>query len=155
MVVRCDFVDPDDNFPCGKKTQLTRIVIQYPNRKDIVIKHACKIHGDKRFNRLSASEISITKKKDTNKISYHEFAEEMKSIRWKKCRSCNGDFAETDTGCCMTYFWLNENNISLRRSFQLHDDCLASELKFFEIQKKNNTKTLTLDSIFKEPLVVE
>ena len=143
---KCDFVDPQYNFPCHKKSE-TKIVINLPNKKDPIVKFACKEHGNQRFNWLSSTEIKITKLKDTNKISYAEFSEGIKQIRWKKCRRCNGEFTDSDVQCLLEYLWLHDSRVSLRRSFSLHIDCLNSELKFYEIQKYVGHRDTTLDQV--------
>lgn len=147
MANRCEYVDPENNFPCGKNITLTKILIQYPYKKEPVIKYACKLHGDGRFRYLSSTEDKISSDYKQNKISYTEFSEKMKLIRWKNCRRCNGGFEKIDKQCCLEYYWLGDNRISLRRSFLLHDDCLESELKLFNVQKDRNSQNTSLDSV--------
>ena len=146
LLHKCDFVNPEYNFQCHKKSD-TKIVVNMPNKKDPIVLFACKEHGDSRFNWLSATEIKITKAKDTNKISYTEYSEAMKQIRWKKCRRCNGEFVDSDMQCLIEYLWLKDNKISLRRSFSVHIDCLTSELRFYEVQEYTGHRETTLDQM--------
>ena len=145
-MTRCDYIDPSYNFPCGKKAH-TKIVINIPNRKEPIVKFACERHGDERFNWLSSTEIKLIKDKNQNKIEYMEFSEKIKIIRWKQCRRCNGDFVDSDVQCCLEYYSMGDIKISMRRSFLLHNDCLISELKYYEIQKNSNHRVITLDQI--------
>lgn len=145
MPSRCEFVDPLSNYPCGKNTTLAKIVINLPNIKDTIVKFVCKIHGDARFNYLSMSEIKLMKQKEQNKISYTEFAEKVKLVRWKKCRRCLGDFEKTDSVCCLEYMYLQDTRVGLRRSFLLHEDCLESELAFFTVKKDDIVKNTKMD----------
>lgn len=147
MPNRCEYVDPTHNFPCGKNTTLAKIVINSPTEKIPQIKFVCKIHGDVRFNYLSATEIKLTKLKTQNKISYTEFSDKLKKVRWNSCRRCNGDFEKTDIVCCLEYYYLTDIRITLRRSFQLHKDCLESELKLFNVHKVDAMKDSTLDGV--------
>lgn len=145
MPNRCQYVDPTYNFPCGKPTTLAKITFQYPDSNEIITKYICKPHGDRRFEYLSLSEKNLKKQKDTNKITYTIYADKIKSIRWKKCRRCNDDFTDTQKKCNITYWYWSETSLGLRRSFQLHDDCMDSELKFFNIQSDDSIKVTTLD----------
>lgn len=143
---KCEFVDPQYNFPCNKKSH-TKIVINVPNHRDPLVKYACEQHGDLRFNWLSSTESKLIKNKDTNKIPYTEFATQIKIVRWKQCRKCNGIFEDNDIICCLEYYFVTETKISMRRSFLLHNDCLASELRFYEVQKITGHRPTTLDPL--------
>jgi hypothetical protein len=144
LLHKCTFVDPEYNFPCNKKSH-TKIVINIPNKKEPIVEFACERHGDQRFNYLSLTESKLTKSKDTNKISYVEFSEQMKNVRWKQCRRCNGVFNDSDMVCCLEYYFVKDIRISMRRSFLLHSDCLASELRFYSVQKIEGHRETTLD----------
>ena len=144
----CDFVEPISGFRCGDKKNLTKIVINFPNEITPTVRHACKKHGDDRFRYLSASEEKLTKQKDHHKISYTEFAEKIKPIRWNRCRRCNGNFEDTEIVCCLEYYWVKETRVSMRRSFLLHEDCTNSELKFFT--KQDVIQNMTLEQALKE-----
>lgn len=128
---RCQYVDPKLNLSCGKNTTLAKIVINIPNQETPIVKWVCRIHGDSRFNYLAQTEIELTKQKDQQKISYTEFAKDLKIVRWNRCRRCNGDFEDFDIVCTLEYYWLKETRISMRRAFLLHNDCLDSELKLY------------------------
>lgn len=143
---KCDFVDPNYNFPCNKKAH-TKIVINIPNKKEPIVKFACERHGDERFNYLSSTENRLLKEKQQNKIQYPEFSEKIKIVRWKECRRCNDMFSDTEIQCCLEYYFMGDIKISMRRSFLLHDDCLMRELKFYDIQKESTHKIMTLDGL--------
>ena len=152
MPNRCDYVDPTTNFPCGKKTTLVRILIQSPKSNEVIVKYVCKIHGDRRFDYLSLQEDKLQKQREQNKIdSWDEFKEEMKQIRWKRCRRCLGSFEDTDIVCMMEWYYWSDTNLGLRRSFRLHEDCCNSEMKLLEIQKDPGTVNSTLDEHVEEP----
>ena len=144
MPNRCEFVDPNYNFPCGKPTRLSKIVIHYLDKKEPLIKYVCELHGDARFNYLSLEENNITKQKDQNKISYKESSVKMNDTRWHKCRRCIGKFKDTDIVCEMDFHWLKDTRISLRRSCLLHKYCLESELMFFSVISDDKAKDLRL-----------
>ena len=143
-MVKCSFVDPEYNHPCNKKAS-QKIVIQWPNKNQPLVKFACERHGDARFNYLSLSEKKLQKKKDENKIEWQEYKDEIRLIRWKICRRCNGDFEEQDMQCCVEYFWITDIRIGLKRSFLLHNDCLSSELRYYEINRQGTARDTTLD----------
>ncbi len=147
LLVSCDFISPDD-FRCGDKKNLTKIVTNVPNTIQPIVRHACNKHGDARFKYLSLTEDNITKQKNTGKINYAEFAEKIRPIRWNRCRRCNGTFEETELVCCLEYYWLKDTRVSMRRSFLLHKDCTESELGFFTIQKKGE-RNMTLEQSLK------
>ncbi|MCV0393700.1 MAG: hypothetical protein K5790_10500 [Nitrosopumilus sp.] len=149
MPSRCEFVDPEFNFPCGKVFNLTKIIFNHPKKKEPIVKFACKPDGDRRFRYLSMTEEKLSTQYKQNKIKYEEFKEEMKQIRWKRCRRCNGEFESNEVACNITYYyWKDGMFMGLRRSFQLHDDCMERELKLFNIQKEDVKSTITtLDSV--------
>jgi hypothetical protein len=149
MIIRCEFVDPNTNFPCGKKFNMTKIIFNSPKKKEPIVKFTCKYDGDDRFRYLSKTEDNLTLEYKKNKIKYDEFKERIKLIRWKKCRRCNGEFESDEIVCnIIFYYWKNGLFIGLRRSFQLHDDCMERELKLFNIQKVDKESVMTtLDNV--------
>ena len=146
----CDFVDPKYNIKCNEKNNLTKIIINIPNHIISIVKHACIRHGDERFNYLSSTEIKLIKEKDMNKISYREFADSIKIVRWNKCRRCNATLEKTDVVCCIIYFWTTDIRISMRRSFLLHQDCTESELKLYKIYSKSESTNIRLEKFLNE-----
>lgn len=119
----------------------------YPSKPIPVVKHVCKIHGDPRFNYLSSTENKAQDDKVKNRISYAQFMDKMKLIRWKNCRRCNGIFEQADVQCSMTWFWVKESAISMRRSFILHDDCMKRELAFLQKRIQKVSVDSTLDAV--------
>lgn len=142
--MQCQFVDPTDHYRCGEKAK-TRILFIDSTSIHPLIRVACDRHGDLRFNALSNTEIEITKKKNEDRISYTEFSDRMRVIRWSECRRCFSMFKMDDTNWIIEFFAIKrDTQIRMRRSFRVHASCGKSELSIFT-EKKDLEKNKSLD----------
>lgn len=141
--MKCEFVDPSSDILCNHPHNLTKIVFEESTNKKNIVIFACKKHGDMRFNSLSMAEDDIRKQLDRGLIEYTKFKEELREIRWNRCRKCNQRLGDK-ANYCVTYFALKNNQIRLRRAFLLDFNCATSELKLYGIGKEVPTDQ-TLD----------
>ncbi len=133
--MKCEFVDPSTDILCNYPNNLTKIVFEESTGKTNIVIFACKKHGDMGFNVLSMSEDEVHKNLDRGTIEWGNFKEELKEIRWNKCRKCNERLGDK-ANYCVTYYALKGNQIRLRRSFILDFNCAVSELRLYGIGKE-------------------
>ncbi len=133
--MKCEFVDPSTDILCNYPNNLTKIVFEESTGKTDIVIFACKKHGDIRFNSLSMAEDDVRKQLDRGLIDYTKFKEELREIRWNRCRKCNERLGDK-ANYCVTYYALKVNQIRLRRSFLLDFACAKSELKLYGIGKE-------------------
>lgn len=128
---------------CNYPHNLTKIVFEEATSKTNIVIIACKKHGDMRFKALSMSEDEVQKSLDRGLIKWGDFKEELKEIRWSRCRKCNERLGDK-SNYCVTYYALKNNQIRLRRAFILDVECAISELRLYGIGKEVPTNQ-TLD----------
>ncbi len=143
--MQCQFVDPTDHHKCGEKAK-TRILFIDSVSIHPEVRVACDRHGDMRFNVLSNTEIEITKRKDDNSISWTDFSERMRVVRWSECRRCFSKFEMNDANWIIEFFAIKRDiQIRMRRSFRVHASCGKSELSLFT-EKKDADKNKRIDN---------
>jgi len=143
--LQCEFYNPTDHYRCTEKAK-TRILFIDSLVIHPVVRVACDRHGDMRFNALSNTEIEINKRKDENKISWTDFSDRMRIIRWDECRKCFTKFKFDDANWIIEFFAIKrDTQIRMRRSFRVHTSCGKSELSLFT-EKKDLEKNKRIDS---------
>ncbi len=143
--MRCEFIDPTDHHRCGEKAR-TRILFIDSLSIHPVVRVACDRHGDMRFTALSNTEIEINKRKDENRISWTDFSDRMRVIRWGECRKCFIKFNMDDSNWIIEFFAIKrDTQIRMRRSFRVHSSCGKSELSLFT-EKKDLEKNKRIDT---------
>ncbi len=128
---KCQFVDPSNNYVCGKNYQIERIQFISPSEKQSFSYLICSNHSKLRFDVLNLSEKEIQSDFEKDRIKYQEKRDKMSDI-WNSCRRCNLRFNKEDVTWAVDYFRIrNDIQISLKKSFRIHRECAMREMTLY------------------------
>jgi len=135
-LVKCEFVDPSNNYPCGRKYEIGMIHLVNPSQKLPTVYYVCGIHSKIRFDALNRADKELQTQYDRNEINWKEKKERQTEI-WFRCRKCNHVFEKTDPIWVLIYFkFKSDVQIQIKKAFRLHRDCAIGEQFLYGVGKE-------------------